>query len=109
MQSRVLTLTRRAPVVHVSGVHCHPTHPLQVAGLLCTSLCSTASSTVVQHLYFKARISGSKWENSGEVASTAKKCQETMTETKVEITQWSKVKRWSMWLALLTCAIPPSA
>lgn len=40
------------------------------------SVCST---------YFKARISGSKWK-TGEVASTANKCQETMTETKVEVT-----------------------
>ena len=48
-------------------------HPLQVAVLLCTLLYSTVQSTVVQYLYFKPRISGSKRKGSGDVAGTAKK------------------------------------
>ena len=43
--------------------------------LLCTLLYSTVQSTVVQYLYFKPRMSGSKCKSSSDVAGTAKKCQ----------------------------------
>ena len=84
--SRGLVHARPAPLAHVwcTGP-CVP--PLPVLVLLCASLCRTAWSTAVQQLYFKARISGSKWKNSGDVASTAKKCQEMMMETKVRMTE----------------------
>ena len=55
-------------------------HMLQVVMLLCTLLYST-ESTVVQYLYFKPRMSGSKCKSSGDVAGTAKKCQVIMMET----------------------------
>ena len=45
-------------------------HPLQVVVLLCTLLYSTVQSTVVQYLYFKPRMSGSKHKSSGDVAHT---------------------------------------
>ena len=45
-------------------------HPLQVVVLLCALLYSTVSSTVVQYLYFKPRMSGSKHKSSGDVAGT---------------------------------------
>ena len=60
-------------------------HPLQVVVLLCTLRYSTVQSTVVQYLYFKPRMSGSKHESSGDVAGTAKKCQVITMETKVKI------------------------
>ena len=50
-------------------------HPLQVAVLLCTLLYSIVDSTVVQYLYFKPRMSGSKRKSSSDVAGTAKKHQ----------------------------------
>ena len=59
-------------------------HPLQVVVLLCTLLYGTVQSTVVQYLYFKPRMSGSKRKNSSDVAVTAKKRQVIMMETKVK-------------------------
>ena len=50
-------------------------HPLQVVVHLCILWYSTAWSTVVQGLYFKPRMSRSKWKNNGDVASSAKKGQ----------------------------------
>ena len=50
-------------------------HPLQVVVLLCTLLCRTVYSTVVQYLYFNPRMPGSKCKGSGDVTGTAKKCQ----------------------------------
>ena len=38
-------------------------YPLQVGTLLCTLLYSTVECTVVLHLYFKPRMSGSKSVN----------------------------------------------
>ena len=43
-------------------------HPLQVVVLLCTLLYNTVQSTVVQYLYFKTRMSGSKLKSSGDIA-----------------------------------------
>ena len=60
-------------------------HPLQVVVLLCTLLYSTVYNTVVQYLYLKPRMSGSKHKSSGDVAGTAKKCQAITMETKVKI------------------------
>ena len=40
---------------------------------------------IVQHLYFKPRMPGSKHKNSGDVAGTAKKRQVITMETKVKI------------------------
>ena len=48
-------------------------HPLQVVVLLCTLLCSTVESTVVQYLYFKPRMSRHKRKSSGDVVGPAKK------------------------------------
>ena len=59
--------------------------PLQVVVLLCTLLYSTVQSTVVQHLYFKPSMSGSKCKRSGDVAGTAKKRQAITMETKVKV------------------------
>ena len=56
-------------------------HVLQMVVLLCTLL----YSTVVQYLYFKARMSGSKHKSSHDVAGTAKKHQAITMETKVKI------------------------
>ena len=83
--SRGLVCARPAPLAHVWCTH-PGVPPLPVLVLLCTSLCRTVWSTAV-HLYFKARISRSKWKNSGDVASTTKKCQEIMMETKVGMTE----------------------
>ena len=44
--------------------------PLQVTVLLCTLLYSTVESTVVQYLYFKPRMSGSKRKSNSDVAGT---------------------------------------
>ena len=46
-------------------------HPLQVVVLLCILLYNTVQSRVVQYLYFKPRISGSKCKSSSDVAGTA--------------------------------------
>ena len=51
------------------------------------SLCSAAWSTVLQHLYFKPRMSRSKLKSSGAVAGTAKEYQAITIETKVKITE----------------------
>ena len=45
-------------------------NPLQVVVLLCTLLYCTVQGTVVQYLYFKPRMSGSKHKSSGDVAGT---------------------------------------
>ena len=60
-------------------------HPLQVVMLLCTLLCITGQSTVVQYLYFQCRMSGSKHKHSSDVAGTAKKHQAILMEAKVKI------------------------
>ena len=49
------------------------THPLQGIVLLCTLLYSAVQNTVVQHLYFKPRMSRSKCKSNGDEAGTAKK------------------------------------
>ena len=50
-------------------------HPLLVVVLLCILLYHTVQSAVIQYLYFKPRMSGSKRKSSGDVAGTAKKRQ----------------------------------
>ena len=45
-------------------------HRLQVVLLLCTLLYSPLQRTVVEYVYFKPRISGSKHKSSGVVAGT---------------------------------------
>lgn len=57
-------------LVHMSGMHCHMAHLLQVAVLLCT-----VENTVVQGLCFKPRMSGSKHKSSGYVADIFKEYQ----------------------------------
>ena len=48
-------------------------HPLQGVVLLCASL--YIQSKVVQYLYFKPKMCGSKPKSSSDVAGSAKKCQ----------------------------------
>ena len=43
----------------------------------------TTYRTVVQCLYFKSRMSGTKLKSSGDIAGTAKKCKVITVETKV--------------------------
>ena len=59
--------------------------PLRVVVLLCTLLYVTVQSRVVQYLYFKRRMSGSKHKSSSDVAGTAKKHQAMLMEMKVKI------------------------
>ena len=70
----------------VSGVHCH----VQASSLSgCAFVYFTAQYRVyrtgVQYLYFKARMSKSKWKISSDVAGAAKKGQAITMETKVKI------------------------
>ena len=72
-------------LVHVSGIHCY----MQAS---CTSVYAfvhftvyTVYSTVVQHVYFKSRMSGSKCKSNGDLAGAAKKHQAIMMETKLKI------------------------
>ena len=64
---------RTCKLVHVSGVHCHLHTSSTRNWLLCTLLYSAVQNTVVQHLYFKPRMSRSKCKSNGDEAGTAKK------------------------------------
>ena len=76
---------RSHKLVHVSGVHCH-------VCAASTSGCAFVyfpvqyciEYTVVQYLYFKPRMSGSRCKSSNDVAGTAKKCQELEPHRKDE-------------------------
>ena len=57
-------------------------------------LCRTVQSTVVQYLYFKSRMSGSKHKSNSDVAGTAKKCQMITRETKEKMIERVR-QRWS--------------
>ena len=67
-------------LVRVSGVHCHG----NAFVLSCTLLHSTVQSTVIQYLYFKSSMSGSKCKSSSHVAGTAKRHRMVMMERKVK-------------------------
>ena len=73
-------------LVYMSGICCHMQHSLQVVVLLCTILCTIVTQyyTVLQYLYFKPRMSGSKDKSSNEIASTDKTRQTVMIEKKKE-------------------------
>ena len=76
----------------MSGIHCHVC-PSSTSG--CAFVYFTVQSTVVQGLYFRPRMSGKKPKSSSDVAGTAKKCQVTMMETKVNIIERVlRAKRW---------------
>ena len=58
-------------LVHVSGVHCHVCESSTGGcAFVYTLLYSTVYSTVVQYLYFKPRMSGSKRKSNSDVAGT---------------------------------------
>ena len=70
---------------HVSGAHCHACAPSTSCCAFVHFTVYTVYSTVVQHVYFKSRMSGSKCKSNGDLAGAAKKHQAIMMETKLKI------------------------
>ena len=62
-------------LVHVSGIHCHGCASSTSCCLLWALLQSTVQIIVIQYLYFKPRISGSKHKSSSDVVGIAQKHQ----------------------------------
>lgn len=69
------------------------THPLQMVVVLCTL--QYYIEYITEYLYFKARMSRSRYKLSNVITGTAEMCQATTMETKVKIIERVKPgKRW---------------
>ena len=81
-------------LVHTSGIHFHMCASCSSGCYCCCTLqyCIECSSTAS---LFQTRVSGSKRNNSDDVAHTTKKCQVITMEAKMKIIRkWRGLKRW---------------